>query len=91
MDSYSSEDFDVTGRGGAVDAKAQPIHATTRRTAYTMIITGIIIAHSLMFLPKKIRSSGAKKSNQKYPTMATNATAKSKAPKDLSLIFSPLK
>lgn len=43
-----------------------------------MITTGMIIAHSRM-------SGGAKKSSQKYPIMASNANAKSSAPKDLFL------
>ena len=85
LPSQSSEDTPVTGRGGAVEAKAQPIHATTTRTAYTRIITGTIIAHSLMVFPKKTKSSGAMKSIQKYPTIATNAKTKNRAPKDLSL------
>ena len=63
--SQPSECSAVTGRGGAVEAKAHPIHATTIRTAYTIIMTGTIIAHSLTVLPKKTASSGAKKSNQK--------------------------
>ena len=75
----------VTGRGGAVDAKAQPIHATTKRTAYTIINTGMIIAHSLRVFPKNVGSSGDRKSQQKYPTMAAIARAKIRTPKDLSL------
>ena len=50
-----------------------------------MIKTGITIAHSLVVLPKKTASCGAKKSSQKYPTIATNAKESSNAPKDLFL------
>ena len=53
------------GSGGAVEAKAHPIHATTMSTAYTMIMTGMIMAHSSTGLPRKIASCGAKNSSQK--------------------------
>lgn len=45
----------------------------------------MIIAHSLGVFPRNTASSGAKKSNQKYPTIAAKATAKIRTPSDLSL------
>ena len=75
----------MTGRGGAVEAKAQPIHATTKRIAKTITITGTITAHSLKDFPKNVQSSGERKSHQKYPIIAAIAKTKIKTPKDLSL------
>ncbi len=75
----------MIGKGGAVEAKAQPIHATTKRIAKTITITGTIIAHSLRDFPKNTTSSGERKSHQKYPIIATIARAKINTPKDLSL------
>jgi hypothetical protein len=50
-----------------------------------MIITGTIIAHSLRVFPKNVGFSGDRKSQQKYPAIATIAAAKIRTPKDLSL------
>ncbi|KPV64337.1 MAG: hypothetical protein AOA66_0297 [Candidatus Bathyarchaeota archaeon BA2] len=56
-----------------------------------MIMTGTISAQSLSGFPSMIKSLGARKSQQKYPTMARMLIAKISTPKVLSFVqLSPL-
>jgi len=53
-----------------------------------MITTGTINAHSLSGFPRKTKFFGARKSQQKYPTMARILAVRISAPKVLSLTCS---
>jgi len=65
---------------GGVVAIAHPIHATTMRKRYTIIITGISKAQSRMVLSRNLMLCGAKNNAQKYSIIVAKLKTKSIRP-----------